>query len=58
MKYSFIEYMSYTLKRYGKKGNRYLKALEEIVERLGTTVSEVIKKEHFDIAVQKVLMGA
>ena len=57
MKYSFIEYMSYTLKRYGKKGNRYLKALEEIVERLGTTVSEVIKKEHFDIAVQKVLMG-
>ncbi len=57
MKYSFIEYMSYTLKRYGKKGNRYLNALEEIVEKLGTTVSDVIKKEHFDIAVQKVLMG-
>ena len=57
MKYSFIEYMSYTLKRYGKKGYSYLNALEEIVEKLGLTVSDVIKKEHFDIAVQKVLMG-
>ena len=57
MKYPFIEYMSYTLKRYGKKGYRYLKVLEEVVEKLGTTVSDVIKKEHFDIATQKVLMG-
>lgn len=57
MKYPFIEYMSYILKRYGKKGSRYLKLLEEIVEMNGTTVSEVIKKEHFDIAVKKVSMG-
>ena len=57
MRYPFIEYMSYTLKRYGKKGYSYLNILEEIVEKLGMTVSEVIKKEHFDIAVQKVLMG-
>ena len=57
MKYPFIEYMSYILKRYGKKGSRYLKLLEEIVEMNGTTVSEVIKKEHFDIAVRKVSMG-
>lgn len=54
MKYPFIEYMSYILKRYGKKGYSYLKALEEAVEMTGTTVSEVIKKEHFDIAVKKV----
>ena len=33
MKYPFIEYMSYKLKRYGKKGTRYLKVLEEIVEK-------------------------
>ena len=33
MRYPFIEYMSYTLKRYGKKGTRYLKVLEEIVEK-------------------------
>ena len=57
MKYPFIEYMSYTLKKYGKKGIGYLNVLEETVEKLGTTVSEVIQKEHFDIAVQKVLIG-
>ena len=57
MKYPFIEYMSYTLKRYGKKGIGYLNILEDIVEKQGTTVSDVIQKEHFDIAIQKVLMG-
>ena len=57
MQYSFVEYMSYILKRYGKKGYSYLKALEETVELTGTTVSEIIKKEHFDIAVRKVSMG-
>ena len=57
MGYSFVEYMSYILKRYGKKGYSYLKALEEIVELTGTNVSEIIKKEHFDIAVRKVSIG-
>ena len=57
MRYPFIEYMSYILKRYGKKGYSYLKALEETVEMTGTTISEVIKKEHFDIAVRKVSIG-
>ena len=57
MKYPFIEYMSYILKRYGKKGYSYLQILEEEVEKTGTTVSDVIKKEHFDIAVKKVLMA-
>ena len=57
MRYPFIEYMSYILKRYGKKGIVYQNILEEIVEKLGLTVSDVIQKEHFDIAIQKVLMG-
>ena len=57
MGYSFVEYMSYILKRYGKKGYSYLKALEETVELTGTTVTDVIKKEHFDIAVRKVSIG-
>ena len=57
VKYPFIEYMSYILKRYGKKGYSYLKVLDEIVEMTGTTVQEVIKKEHFDIAVKKVSIG-
>ena len=57
MKYSFIEYMSYKLKKYGKKTERYLEILEEVVEKTGTTVSEVIKREHFDIAVKRVSIG-
>ena len=57
MRYPFVEYMSYILKRYGKKGVSYLNVLEESVEMSGVTVSEVIKKEHFDIAVRKVSIG-
>ena len=55
--YSFVEYMSYILKRYGKKGYSYLKALEETIELTGSNVSDIIKKEHFDIAVRKVTIG-
>lgn len=57
MKYPFIEYMSYKLKRFGKKGIAYLNILEEEVEKTGLTISEAIQKEHFDIALQKVLIG-
>ena len=57
MKYSFIEYMSYILKKYGKKGYSYLKILEEEVEKTGTTVTDVIKKEHFNIAIKKSTNG-
>lgn len=57
IKYPFIEYMSYRLKRYGKKAYSYLEILEEQVLKMGTTVSDVIKKEHFDIAVKKVAIG-
>ena len=55
--YPFIEYMSYKLKKYGKIGNAYLNILEEQVNKLGLSVSEVIRKEHFDIAIQKVAIG-
>lgn len=55
--YPFIEYMSYKLKRYGKAGIAYLNILEEQVNRKGITISEVIRKEHFDIAIQKVSIG-
>ena len=57
MKYPFIEYMSYKLKRFGKKGIAYLNILEEEVQKTGITISEAIQKEHFDIALQKVLIG-
>ena len=53
----FIEYLSYRLNEYGKKSEPYIKILEEQVEKTGTTISEIIKKEHFDIAIKKVTMG-
>lgn len=57
MKYPFIEYMSYKLKGFGKKAYPFLNILEEQVNKMGIEVSDVIKKEHFDIAVKKVSMG-
>ena len=57
MRNSFIEYMSYRLKKYGRKAFAYLNILEEEVERTGNDISEIVKKEHFDVAVKKVLVG-
>ena len=57
MRYPFIEYMSYRLKKYGRQAVSYLNILEEEVNKMGTTVSEIIKKEHFDIALKKVSIG-
>ena len=57
MKYPFIEYMSFVLKKYGKVGLAYIKVLEEQVNKMGYTLEEEISKEHFDIAVKKVSMA-
>ena len=57
IKYPFIEYMSYKLKKLGKRGIAYLNVLEDEVNKLGLSIEDAIKKEHFDIAIQKVLMG-
>ena len=57
LKNSFIEYMSYKLKRKGNVGNPYLEVLNEQVEYTGTTVDEIIKKEHFHIATIKNSLG-
>ena len=57
MKNAFVEYMSYKLKKYGSKAYAYLNILEEEVAKTGYDISEVIKKEHFDIAVKKVSVG-
>ncbi|MFR5684439.1 MAG: hypothetical protein ACLUD1_10420, partial [Clostridia bacterium] len=54
IKYPFIEYLSYRLKRYGKIAYPYLAILEEEVNKAGLSISEAIKKEHYDIAVKKV----
>ena len=57
MKYPFIEYLSYRLKKYGKKSYPFLMALEEQVNKVGMTVSDVASKEHFDIALRKIIIG-
>ncbi len=57
MKYPFIEYLSYRLKKYGKKAYPFLMVLEEQVNKMGMAVSEVVEKEHFDIALRKIAVG-
>ena len=57
MKYPFIEYMSYRLKQYGKQAYSFMNILEEQTSKMGLSISEVIQKEHFDIALKKVSMG-
>ena len=57
LKYPFIEYMSYKLKRFGKDAIEYKEILEKEVRKTGLSVSEVIQKEHFDIANIKITMG-
>lgn len=57
MKYSFIEYLSYKLKLYGKKAIAYQNILEKEVQKTGISISEVIRKEHFNIANIKITMG-
>ena len=55
--YAFIEYLSYKLKSYGKRGASYLQILEDQVNKMGTNVADVIKQVHFSLAVNKVSMG-
>ena len=55
-KYSFIEFMSYKLRKYGKISMPYLNALEEQVKKAGMTLDEVINREHFDIAIKTLSM--
>ena len=57
LKYPFIEYMSYRLKKYGKYAGIYQEILEEQVLKMGLTISDVIQKEHLYIANLKITIG-
>ncbi len=57
MSYAYIEYLSYKLKSYGKKGIPYLNILEEQINKIGLSVGDVIKQVHFTNATNKVSMG-
>ncbi len=56
-KFSFIEYMSFRLKEYGKEAIKYQKALEKEVEKIGLSVSQVIQLEHFNVANVKITVA-
>ena len=49
--------MAYKLKKYGKNGIAYFNVLEEQVSKMGTSIGDVVKKEHFLIATSKVSIG-
>ena len=57
LKYPFIEYMSYKLKKYGKSIHGYQEILEEEVSKLGLSCFEVVQKEHLNIANLKITIG-
>ena len=57
LKYPFIEYMSYKLKKYGKEASSYQEILEEEVSKLGLSCFDVVQKEHLYIANLKITIG-
>lgn len=54
---SYIEYMIYSLKKLGKDGDKFLNILEEEIIKAGSTSSEIVRIEHFDMAVRRVSMS-
>lgn len=54
---SYVEYMIYLLKKMGAEGKPYLDILEEEIRKVGSSSSEIIKAEHYAIAVQRVSMS-
>ena len=55
---SFIEYMTYKLRRIGTKGTPYLEVLEKQMKKLGIDIDEVVKGEHLYVATLKIEFGA
>lgn len=55
-KYSFIEYLSYKLRQYGKISIPYIEALDNEIRKSGMTLDDVISREHFDIALKTLSM--
>lgn len=51
---TYVEHLTYCLKKLGKEGSPYLEILEDEVKRVGTTVSDVIRVEHYDVTLQRV----
>lgn len=54
---SYVEHLMYALKKLGKEGKKYIETLEEEVKKVGTSINDVIKFEHYDMAVRRVSMA-
>ena len=55
-RYSFIEFLSYKLKQYGRISIPYIDALDKEIRKAGMTLDDVISREHFDIALKTLSM--
>ncbi len=54
---SYVEHLMYLLKKIGNDGVKYLEILEDEVRKVGTTVTDVIKLEHYDMTLKRVSIG-
>ena len=54
---SYVEHLMYLLKKIGNDGVKYLEILEDEVKKIGTTVTDVIKVEHYDLTLKRVSVG-
>ena len=54
---SYVEYLIYSLKKIGNDGEKFLKILEDEITKAGSTSSEIVKIEHFDMAVRRISMS-
>ena len=54
---SYVEHLIYSLKKYGKEGKKYNEILEEEIKKVGTSTNDVVKFEHYDMAIRRVSMG-
>lgn len=54
---SYVEFLVYLLKREGKATRKYMNILSEEIKKAGTTLDEVIKTEHFDMALRRVTVS-
>lgn len=54
---AYVEHLIYSLKKYGKESKKYTEILEEEIKKVGTSVNDVVKFEHYDMAIRRVSMA-
>ena len=54
---AYVEFMVYLLKKEGKDTRKYIDILSEEIKKAGATLDEVIKTEHYDMALRRVSMS-